>query len=453
MSGYQCYPNFLQYQNAVSSGQTASAAALLQALCANKCYEAIPSINCAALPTPTPVTPPAVITPPIDNCAQYQSAYSDALARGDGIGQLNAANGLCTYQCPMPARWHCGATGAYWNPDPSSTTPPATTPDITPTHTPPPAPSKCDVLTAAYLMAKSQNNGAQMTGLVLQLCAADCQMPAGTTCPRPASDPICQQYTKAFTDALAAKNLTGAKAALDQLCAQGCPLPVGMDCGWDPSNLTPWNGGDPGHGPVVTPGGHTFAPPSVNPCTGEQALTLVDYLINLPLSGIKTDPILAIVFSAAGGIGGGVIAFVFVPEGGKWVRIPAAVLGVYGGLIVNGILANWDWFKNAEKYGLVFGSIITGIGALSGMYQSIHGGTEKFLKTELGGAVGEVVFKVGESFFTGGLAPLYDIAFGDKTWTTAGYNKAKCEAGCDNPKLSSIERKMCKLGARLDLKF
>ena len=270
-----------------------------------------------------------------------------------------------------------------------------------------------------------------MNAAIAKLANAGCALPGVTMWNQATGQPVypetpqqlaCDQLHAQYVEV---KGMNGdVSQIVASMCTNDCTIPPGENCG-----------------------------PSVNPCTGEQTLTLVDYLINLPLSGIKTDPILAIVFSAAGGIGGGVIAFVFVPEGGKWVRIPAVVLGVYGGLIVNGILANWDWFKNAEKYGLVFGSLITGIGAMSGIYQSIHDSTEKFLKTELGGAVGEVVYKVGETFFTGGLAPLYDMAFGDKTWTTAGYNKAKCEAGCDNPSLSSIERKMCKLGARLDLKF
>lgn len=454
MSAAYCQTQYNVYLNKLGMFNQQTVLNAYNELVSNNCPQAVglaPPAGSSTTPPPSP--PPHTVTPPPPNpCAQYQAAYTDALSRNDGIGQLNAANGLCANACPMPTRWHCGTTGAYWNPDPSSTTPPPTTPDITPTHTPPPAPSKCDILSSQYLMAKSQGNSTAINNAIQQLCALNCSMPAGATCPLPpAPASYCTDYQAAFDTAVANSDIAGMQAAIRNMCLAGCKLPAGWTC--DNEGNGPATGGNGGSGTTPSGGGVQPVGPPVNPCTGEQSLTLVDYLVTLPLSGLKDDPILALVIGAAGAAGGLVSVTILIPEAGLYARIPAASLGLYGGLIVNGILDNYDWIKNAEKYGIVFGTLVSGLGAVSGIYQSIHNSTEKFLKTELGGVAGELVYKVGEGIISGGLFPVYDILFGDKTWTTAGYDKAKCDAGCEDPSLSSTKRKLCKLGARLDLKF
>lgn len=499
MSSYQCYPNFLAYQNAVSSGQAASAAALLQGLCANKCYEAIPSINCPS--TPPPVTPPRSPSPTVINnwynvpdtlppdCAGLQQAYTNAIANNDYVTAMEAAGKIsmlnsptCTvptgqkppaggFSCDVAYRIYTNQNGMF-NEQAKSLAYQSLVANNCPQVVPSgkgPAPFDCAATQQQYIQALQ--NGLPTADLYHLLIINGCSVPDNSV--------YCSSYMKQFTDAYNAKDVSGMQAAIAKLSFAGCALPGTNE--WNQNTSQPVYPETPQqiacdqlHAQYVEVKGMngdvsqivasmctnncTIPPgencgPSVNPCTGEQSLTLVDYLITLPLSGIKDDPILALVIGGVGAAGGLVTVTILIPEAGMYARIPAACIGLYGGLIVNGILDNYDWIKNAEKYGIVFGTLVSGLGAVSGLYQSIHNTTEKFLKTEIGGVAGEIVYKVGEGIISGGLFPVYDILFGDKTWTTAGYDKAKCDAGCENPSLSSTKRKLCKLGARLDLKF
>lgn len=453
MNSTYCQSQAYNWTVANSLKNYADAQRFLNNLCQNNCQLPAGAV-CAGQPSTPPinhhpaVTPPPVTPPPLDPCTNYRQQYDTALTNNDKMGQLNAANALCANQCPMPVRWHCADDGtAFWHDDPNNNTP-VVTPVVTPSSTPPP--SQCDTLLLAYNMAKNQNSAAGMANFVQQMCAAGCQMPAGVICPPP-PQPSCNDYMNDFNTAVANSDTDGVKAAVRNMCLRGCKLPAGWTCDNEgPGPVNP--GGNSGN----TPSGGGVQPvgPAVNPCTGEQSLTLVDYLISLPLAGVKDDPLLATGLAAAGGVASAITVTLFVPEAGKYVRIPAAVAGAYGGLIVNGILDNYGFIQNAEKDGIVFGTLVTGLGAVHGLYQSIHQTTEKFLKTELGGVFGEITYKAAEFVFQGGpIGWVSDIVWGDRTWTTAGYDKAKCDANCGNPKLSSTERKLCKIGARLDLKF
>lgn len=380
-------------------------------------------------------------------CATYMSQFNSAYNAKDVTAMKAAIYKLVTSNCAMPgsSQWNQATDQPVYPSGPP--TPPPRTPS-------PPPDNKCADLMNAFNMAKNQKSGPEMTLFVQQMCANSCPLPAGVTCPTPVpAANNCNTYMAAFNTAVENGDTAGVQAAINNMCLAGCTLPAGWICNSQGPGPATGGGTIISGGNTPSGGGMQPVPPPVNPCTGEQSLTLIDYLVTLPLKGLKDDPILAVVIGGVGVVGGLLTEAILIPEAGLYARVPASALGAYGGLIVNGILDNYDWIKNAQQYGIVFGSLVTGLGAVSGIYQSIHNSTEKFLKTELGGAVGEVVYKVGEGVISGGLFPVYDILFGDKTWTTAGYDKAKCEAGCDDPSLSSLQRKMCKLGARLDLKF
>jgi hypothetical protein len=438
-----CRTTYIKYQAAVNAGNTTGAAAYLNYMCGEGCQNVIYGINCPK--TPPPVQPPAT-PPPDQSCSNYLDSFNSAYARSDMVGQAAAVGAMCRNvpQCPIPSGWSCSGGSAVYNNNNNNI------PPVTPPTTPPPS-DPCATLIASYNAAKQFSGHPALQAITAQLCASKCQLPLGISCPHPSSGTLCDTYQQQFDTAIANGDTAGATAAVSAMCLQTCKLPSGWTCD------------NQGAGPVIVPGGtggstpsgggtQTVGPP-INPCTGSQSLTLADYLLQLPLKGLQDDPILALVLSAGGGIAALVAATVVIPEASGYVRIPALATGAYGGLIVNGILDNYAWIKNAQKDGIVFGSIVTALGAVSGIYQSIHDSTEKFAKTELGGVAGEIVYKVGEGVISGGLLPVYDAVFGDKTFTKDGYNKAKCQADCGNPKLSSTDRKLCKLGARLDLKF
>lgn len=385
------------------------------------------------------------------DCAGLQQAYTQAVANDDYVTAMEAASKItllydasCTvpgvnppaggFSCDMVYRIYADQRGIFNQQAKANAYASLVAnkcPQVVPSGSGP-APFDCAQVQQQYIQALQ--NGQDVGELYHQLITNGCTVPDSSS--------YCATYMSQFNSAYNAKDVTAMKAAIYKLVTSNCAMPGSSQ--WNQATDQP-----------VYPSGPPTPPPRtpVNPCTGEQSLTLIDYLVTLPLKGLKDDPILAVVIGGAGVVGGLLTVTILIPEAGLYARVPASALGAYGGLIVNGILDNYDWIKNAQQYGIVFGSLVTGLGAVSGIYQSIHNSTEKFLKTELGGAVGEVVYKVGEGVISGGLFPVYDILFGDKTWTTAGYDKAKCEAGCDDPSLSSLQRKMCKLGARLDLKF
>lgn len=469
------------YAFATNQGQYADANRYLLQMCQQSCP--LPAGASCPVPSsssngPGPVISPIYKKPTVinqwfntgsslpDDCASLQAIYSKAADAGDYATAMEAAAKLTIANCSVPNEYidpsgfNCDdAYRIYYNKlgmfdeDARAKAYASLVANNCPQVTSGTGPTRFDCASTQKQYLDALTNGQPTADLYHQLVIHGCTVPPNPVQPNPVPKPeTCSDYMNDYTTAVTNKDAVAMQNALRNMCLQQCKLPPGYVC--DNEGPGPIIGPGGTGGSTPSGGGDIGQPPPVNPCTGSDSLTLADYLVEMPLKGIKDDALLAVGLGAAGGIGGAVLAVVFVPEGGKWVRIPATVGGAYGGLIVNGILDNYDFIKNAEKYGIVFGSLVTSLGAVHGLYQSIHQHTETFLKTELGGVMGEVTYKVGEFFFAGGpIGFISDIVWGDRTWTKQGYDKAKCEANCGDPKLSSVERKLCKLGARLDLKF
>jgi len=508
MNSTYCQSQAYNWTVANSLKNYADAQRYLNNLCQNNCQMPAGAV-CADRPSTPPINHHPPVTPPPsppptsinqwfntgsgglpDDCASLQTIYTNAKANGDYATSMEAAAKLTIAKCSVPnevlpangdnSTFNCDvAYRIYYDQigmfneasrqEAYQSLVANNCPQVSAGNGP--APFDCAGTQKQYIDAL--NNGQPVNDLYHLLVINGCTVPV-----TPSS--VCDTYNRQFNSAYTAKDVTAMQAAVARLIQANCTPPPPSE--WNPATNQPVypetpqqaacdllqaqyveiQGGGGDTRAIVSqmcanncdmPAGTSCGPP-VNPCTGEQSLTLVDYLISLPLSGIKDDPLLAVGLAAAGGLASAITVTVFVPEAGRYVRIPAAVAGAYGGLIVNGILDNYGFIQNAEKDGIVFGTLVTGLGAVHGLYQSIHQTTEKFLKTELGGVFGEITYKAAEFVFQGGpIGWVSDIVWGDRTWTTAGYDKAKCDANCGNPKLSSTERKLCKIGARLDLKF